>query len=1141
VNIKMKWRRLLTGFLCMILLAANAGSVFAEDTDAYNLTVSGNNVSGNDNTGEFGETGAEKTEAGEGKPDINEDKEPGKEPNTEADKTVEDLLQPLLLKSDGYDISAADRTYTAGENITAYYYEADDTLLFVGSGVMTEWNAKTDVPWSGETISAAIIGEGITTIGSYAFSYHPELGNVAFPGSLKTVGSYAFCVQDSTNRTTGNLYSVDIPVGVEAIGSYAFQGNKLSTIAIPDNVKEIGEYAFAGCCDAESLSIGAGLSEISSYAFQNLKGVKTLIIPGNIETIGSGAFHNTGASEIIISDGVKTVERSAFYLCDNTEVIELGSTVETIGQMAFCQCKKLKTLVIPDSVTSIGVEAFKSCNSLSSLTLGKGLQTIGNYAFDGAHVLERVEIPDHVMQIGNGCFNDNRVLKDVSIGRSVMRIGIRAFFVLNAVKTNVETDSEAAIQYNWAGDNREVAFTSKVVFKDHAGNILKELVLEHGDTVLDKAPAVGNYEDEGHTYTFTGWSPEITSETKVTGGVEYTPQYASTAKEYTVIFKDYDGKTLKEMQLSYGDTISDKAPSPFREADGATIYTFTGWMPELTTDATVTGEAEYTAQYSTVENKHTVIFKNYNGSILAQREMAHGTLISPLAPVPQRADEGLSSYTFHCWSPVLGETDILTENITYTALYRRKTQTGIQISYEGNMMEGTPVSTETITVYPVYQVFDENDKLIEMIWDENAAIGEEDIRFSKDYLERGSNEILVEQISTGLTITADIFGSYIDGIIVWQPPEKLEAGTELKELEVYFTHTIEDKAGNIENNFPDLTKRVEQYELDKKDSVIIKDGDNEICVTEKESGREYECTVHITGIPKKTGDGGDSTEKDPEEGVSGNNPSDKKDETTSGNDPSDKKDETTSGNEPSDKEDETNKDVSDDANGKDKESDININISIKDTGTKKPGSTHQMPWITDNSGSDAIENKQDLADWPDERTSIRKTEPVKTGDEVYTKLFITAAIGLVCIVLLILLCGMTESGSQIKLLADRIFFRKKRRGFHGILTKEVNRHLIVDAPEDMTETVQDVINRTGSIEECIAELQKSEAMTYLPIGTKITIFYTQNDYTPKTIHLKADEEKLFAILKSFPGKGKIMVQFTNEEAKLNIRLSWTEQ
>ena len=139
-------------------------------------------------------------------------------------------------------------------------------------------------------------------------------------------------------------------------------------------------------------------------------------------------------------------------------------------------------------------------------------------------------------------------------------------------------------------------------------------------------------------------------------------------------------------------------------------------------------------------------------------------------------------------------------------------------------------------------------------------------------------------------------------------------------------------------------------------------------------------------------------------------------------------------------------------------------------------------------------------------------------------------------VLLILLCGITEAGSYIAFFTGRIFFRKNRKGFHGILTKTENPYLTVNAPENMTETVQDVIDRTGSIEECIAELKKSGAVTYLPSGTRITVFYTGKDDALETIYLKADEEKLFAILKGLPEKGKIIVQFTNEAAKLNIKL-----
>lgn len=183
--------------------------------------------------------------------------------------------------------------------------------------------------------------------------------------------------------------------------------------------------------------------------------------------------------------------------------------------------------------------------------------------------------------------------------------------------------------------------------------------------------------------------------------------------------------------------------------------------------------------------------------------------------------------------------------------------------------------------------------------------------------------------------------------------------------------------------------------------MIIKEGDNEVCVTEKESGEEHEYTVHITGIPKKTGDGGDDAEKDPEGDVSGNDPTDKKDETTSGNDPADKKDETTSGNDPADKKDET---ASGGSGGK--EPDINTSISVSDTVATKSGSSrhHDISGITGDPGLHTAGKEQDLADMPDDGTAIRKAEEApRTGDGAYAGLPVTAATVLACVVLLILI------------------------------------------------------------------------------------------------------------------------------------------
>lgn len=1113
MNKKMKWKRLRIGFLCMMLLASNVVSVFAEDTDAGIATVSGNDDNG----------GAEETETGENGTGKSEEKETDKEqdgkinektgaeddigceheyhyiPNNDGTHTVtcincdleetengiltenaeegqncekcgfitetgddteiEDSPQLFSLETDGYDVSAADRTYTAGENITAYYFESDGTLLFEGTGPMTEWGSDSDVPWDNETINTAIVGEGITTLGAYALCYHQELTTVTLPDTLKAIGDYAVCETYWYYGTRGNLKNIDIPDGVERIGTFAFRGNALEKIIIPDSVTDIGENAFGECRDVESLSIGSGLSEIKERTFSELINLKTIRIPGNVETIQEMAFRKTGATEIIISDGVKVIGESAFEPCENAEVITLGNSVEMIGKRAFSECKSLKSLVIPDSVVTIESNAFKSCNSLSDLTFGSGLLTIGNYAFEGAHVLEHLEIPDNVMDIASNAFSDSRALKNISIGSGITRLGYKVFFVEDITKTNVETDNKTALNYDWAGDGREVTFKSKVIFKDHAGNSLLELLLEHGETVLDKAPAMEDYEDGGYTYVFTGWEPEITEDTRVTGGAEYTPKYSIPGKG-TATFRNYDGTVLKEVLLSYGETILDKAPSASREAEGRNTYIFSGW------------------------------------------------------------------------SPALGETDELIGDVTYAATYKRKTQTGIQVSHDINIPEGTSISDSNITVFPIYKVYDENNKLIEMIRNEDDVIADDDIRFSKDRIERESNEITVEQISTGLTITAEIFGSYIDGIAVWQPPEELEAGTELKELEIYFTRTIEDKAGFIENGLIDPSKKVGDYELNEDDSVTIEEGDNEIRVTEKETGDDHESTVHIKGIPKK-----------PEEVVSGNDPGDGKEDDVSGNDPTDGKEDEVSGNDPSDGKEEDGTST-EDPDRPDKEQDN----SSKDTETDtKPsdGTPFYTPVSPDKSGPCVkSENRWEVPEEYEEdnenkgSTDIIKVGPVKTGDSFSLWKYVRAAFVSAFVSVFVWLCFTTNLLSYIRLLTGHIFLKGKKRKFHGILTRERNPFIVVDAPDGMEETVQDVIGQTEDVAACIKRLKESGAVTYLPFETKMTLSYKGENSSLKSVSMEADENKLYDTLESLHGRGEVTVRFSNDAVKINIKLNY---
>ena len=107
--------------------------------------------------------------------------------------------------------------------------------------------------------------------------------------------------------------------------------------------------------------------------------------------------------------------------------------------------------------------------------------------------------------------------------------------------------------------------------------------------------------DAQYTYTFSGWSPAISS---VEDDVTYTAQFGSTVNKYTITWVDGNGETLKTEQVEYGQTPSYTGETPTKTATAQYTYTFNNtWSPAI---ASVTGEATYTAQFGSTVNKYNL-------------------------------------------------------------------------------------------------------------------------------------------------------------------------------------------------------------------------------------------------------------------------------------------------------------------------------------------------------------------------------------------------------------------------------------------------------------------------------------------------------------------------------------------------------
>ena len=142
------------------------------------------------------------------------------------------LLMGLSANAETSGICGPDLTWHLTDN---------GVLTISGKGEMNDYSYPDGGPWSKSDIKRIIIGDGVTTIGQYAFRDCSELTSVTIPNSVIKIGSSAF---DNCSALT----SVTIPNSVTKIGDLAFRDcSALTSVTIPNSVTEIGWFAFYKC------------------------------------------------------------------------------------------------------------------------------------------------------------------------------------------------------------------------------------------------------------------------------------------------------------------------------------------------------------------------------------------------------------------------------------------------------------------------------------------------------------------------------------------------------------------------------------------------------------------------------------------------------------------------------------------------------------------------------------------------------------------------------------------------------------------------------------------------------------------------------------------------------------------------------
>ena len=176
---------------------------------------------------------------------------------------------------------------TCGDNLT-WVLDGKGTLTISGTGKMDDYDFQS--PWSGygSSIKTAVIENGVTSIGSWAFGRCTGMTSVTIPASVTTIDYSAFA---TSSGLTGIWVDADNTAYCSDSDGVLFNKNKTALLRLPG--------AWSG-----------------SYT-----------IPDAVTTIGEAAFWNsTGLTDITIPDSVTNIQRAAFSGCTGlSNVIYCGT------------------------------------------------------------------------------------------------------------------------------------------------------------------------------------------------------------------------------------------------------------------------------------------------------------------------------------------------------------------------------------------------------------------------------------------------------------------------------------------------------------------------------------------------------------------------------------------------------------------------------------------------------------------------------------------------------------------------------------------------------------------------------------------------------------------------------------------------
>ena len=370
-------------------------------------------------------------------------------------------------------IHASDATFydrgVCGDDLS-WIVDEDCVLTVSGTGDMADWpNFGDDV--IGAMIGSAVIGDGVTHIGSETFHACTNMASVSLPASVTSIGDNAFAGAESLSDvsfggTIDDFAAFNLPIDAmhyalvtASDGSFlnsGYCGEQVIWVLDEDfglTIRGTGDMsgwqAFQGNENVTSVVIEDGVTRIEDSAFSGCRGMTSITIPASVTSIGGGAFQECVDLADVYFAGT-SAQFAAFGLrADQLNYAAIHTSDSTFVDSGACGDDLTWTLDAEQTLTIRGTgemwdsPEFPVREDIVSVVIESGVTHIGSGAFWGFESLYSVAIPASVMSVGENPFSDCNALEKISFSGTAAQyaaLGLRPVDTQYAV-VNASDDS----------------------------------------------------------------------------------------------------------------------------------------------------------------------------------------------------------------------------------------------------------------------------------------------------------------------------------------------------------------------------------------------------------------------------------------------------------------------------------------------------------------------------------------------------------------------------------------------------------------------------------------------------------------------------------------------------------------------------